>query len=279
MGLFAMSFNLLFGFSGLLSFGHAAFFGVGAYSAILLITKGITSIWLAIGFGIALAALSALIIGFFCVIRDEIFFAMLTLGFGMMLFTVAHNWRELTGGSDGISLLLIPRLYLFGLDVNLSPPTHMYYFTLFITSFGTYILWRTIKSPFGLMLTASRENKERLSFAGANVKRVRLAAFVISGSLAGVAGVLFALYNHMAAPSFLHWSFSARPVLMTILGGAEMFLGPACGAVIFFVLEQLVINITENWMIVLGSILIPVVIFFPKGILGTVTYWIQKHKK
>ncbi len=278
MGLFAMSFNLLFGYSGLLSFGQAGFFGLGAYAATLSILHGVNSVWLAMLIGMALSGVGAAVIGFLCVRRDEIFFAMLTLGFGMMIYTVAHNWRELTGGSDGLSLFVLPQVHLLGIEFSLEPPKAMYYFTLVVAAAGLIVLWRVIQSPFGLMLKASRENKDRLYFVGGNVQNIRLFAFVISGILAGLSGVLFSFFNHMAAPSFIHWSFSARPVLMTILGGSEIFFGPACGAAIFFVLEQLVTNITENWMIVLGAILIPVVIFTPKGILGTIVGWFDGRK-
>ncbi|SMC21335.1 amino acid/amide ABC transporter membrane protein 2, HAAT family [Desulfacinum hydrothermale DSM 13146] len=279
MGLFSMSFNLLFGFSGLLSFGQAGFFGIGAYTAALLIQTGFPSLWLIIFCSVLVAALFALAIGYLCVRRDEIFFAMLTLGFGMMLFTIAHNWRELTGGSDGMPLCSVPPVRLPGIEWSLFPPVHVYYFTLFWTAAGVFILWRVVRSPFGLMLTAVRENKQRLAFVGADVSRIRLAAFVIAGGLAGLAGVLFCVFNRMATPDFMHWAFSARPVLMTILGGSGVFFGPAWGAAIFFCLEQLVTAFTENWMIVLGLILIPVVIFFPQGIVGTLVQWLGDRKE
>jgi branched-chain amino acid transport system permease protein len=205
--------------------------------------------------------------------RDEIYFAMLTLGFGMMLFTVAHNWRELTGGSDGLPVFSVPPVRFMGWEFSLLSPENMYFFTLLVTFSGGLLLWKVVNSPFGLMLASARENKERLAFVGGPVQNLRLMAFVIAGSLAGLAGVLFCFFNHMATPDFMHWSFSAKPVLMTILGGAGVFLGPAVGAAIFFVLEQLITNVTENWMIFLGSVLIPVVIFFPKGIFGTLVNW------
>ena len=269
MGLFAMSYNLLFGVTGLLSFGQAALFGMGAYAAALTLLHGPESLWLAFGAGVGAAALTALVIGYLCVRRDEIFFAMLTLGFGMMVFTVAHNWRELTGGSDGLSGFGVPPLELLGLKVSLFKPRNMYFFTLAVASAGVLLLWRVVRSPFGLILRAARENKERLAFVGADVQRYRLVSFVISGTLGGLAGVLFCLFNRMATPDMMHWSFSAKPVLMTVLGGATVFFGPAFGAAAFFVLEQLTIQVTESWMFVLGLILIPVVIFFPEGILGT----------
>ncbi len=278
MALFAMSFNLLFGYTGLLSFGQGGFFGVGAYTVALLIGQGHGSLWLLLIAGIFAAAFVSLIIGYLCVRLDEIFFAMLTLGFGMMLFTIAHNWRELTGGSDGLPVFALPPLRMFTLEWSLFSPTVMYLFVLTVVCLGAAILWRVVRSPFGLMLTAVRENKERLSFVGANVRLVRLAAFVIAGGLAGLAGGLFCLFNTMATPDFMHWSFSAHPVLMTILGGAGVFFGPAFGAAVFFILEQIITHYTNNWMLFLGGILIPVVIFFPRGILGSLLYlWRRKR--
>jgi branched-chain amino acid transport system permease protein len=277
MGLFAMSFNLLLGYTGLLSFGQAGFFGVGAYAAALLILNDCSSLWLILGAGILGGGVAAAVIGYFCVKRDEIYFAMITLGFGMMLYTIAHNWIEVTGGSDGLPIYMVPPLRLGGMEITLFEPRNMYLFVLLMGLAGIILLWRVVRSPFGLILAAVRENKERLAFVGANVAVVRLASFTIAGALAGLAGGLFSLFNCMATPDFMHWSFSARPVLMTILGGSGVFLGPACGAAIFFVLEQVITNVTENWMIVLGAILIPVVIFFPRGILGTV--WARFHRE
>ncbi len=265
MGLLAMSFNLLFGGAGLLSFGQAALFGMGSYGAALVLVHGPASLGLAFLAGVGGAALVSLGVGYLCVRRDEIFFAMLTLGFGMMLYTVAHNWRELTGGSDGLSGFTVPPL--FGLSLYV--PRNMYFFTLAVVAAGVALLWRIQRSSFGLILRASRENRERLAFVGGAVARYRLAAFVVSGTLSGLAGVLFCLFNEMATPDMMHWSFSARPVLMTVLGGAGVFFGPLFGAAAFFALEQAVTSVTENWMIVLGLVLIPVVLFFPEGLLGT----------
>jgi len=279
MGLFAMSFNLLLGYTGLLSFGQAGFFGVGAYTTSLFISKGGSSLLLGLTFALAAGAATAAVIGYLCVRRDEIYFAMITLAFGMMLFTVAHNWIELTGGSDGLPLMGMPQLWFFGTKLSLFDPKIMFLFVLSVTAVSVSFLWRVVRSPFGLMLTAIRENKQRLSFVGADVQHLRLAAFVIAGALAGVSGGLFSLLNAMATPDFLHWAFSAKPVLMSILGGSGMFLGPMLGAAIFFGLEQLITSFTNNWMIFLGLILTPVVIFFPRGILGTLVEWIYKGEK
>ncbi len=278
MALFAMSFNLLFGYTGLLSFGQGGIFGVGAYTAALMLRGGIESLPAVVGAGTLAGGLIALLVGWFCVRRDEIFFAMITLAFGMMLFTVAHNWRELTGGSDGLPIMIIPPLRLAGTEVSLYDPVAMYGFVLAAVTLGALVLWRVVRSPFGLMLTAVRENKERLAFVGAHVGRVRLMAFALAGAVAGLCGVLFGLFNAMATPDFMHWGFSARPVMMTILGGSGVFFGPAFGAAVFFALEQAITEVTDNWMIILGGILIPVVIFFPRGILGTLIHWTRRRR-
>ncbi len=279
MGLLAMSFNLLFGYTGLLSFGQAGFFGVGSYAAALFLTKGGSSLTVSLAAACGAGALAALVIGYLCVRRDEIYFAMITLGFGMMLYTVAHNWFALTGGSDGLPLMNVPPLVIFGREFSLFDPVVMYFFVLSVTGACIFVLWRVVRSPFGLMLTAIRENKQRLSFVGAGVQNLRLTAFVIAGALAGMAGGLFCLFNAMATPDIMHWGFSARPVLMTIIGGSGIFLGPLFGAGIFFCLEQVITNLTENWMVFLGLILIPVVVFFPRGILGSLIDLIRTRKK
>jgi len=276
MALFALGFNLLLGFTGLLSFGQAGFFGTGAYAAALLLEHGPPSLLLALACGGLSAALAALVVGYLCVRRDEIYFAMLTLGFGMMLFTVAHNWREVTGGSDGLPVFSVPPLEVIFWEWSLFSPTVMYLFTLITVTAGTLFLWRVVHSPFGLMLASIRENKERLAFAGGPVRSLRLAAFVIAGLVSGVAGALFCLFNHMATPDIMHWSFSARPVLMTILGGAGVFLGPAFGAALFFILEHFITDVTESWMFFLGCVLVPVVVFFPRGVLGTLLHRLEK---
>lgn len=270
MGTFALGFNLLFGVTGLLSFGQAGFFGAGGYLGALVLLHGPPSLWLALLAGSGGALLLAIPIGALCVRRDEIFFAILTLGLGMMLYTVAFNWREVTGGSDGLTGFPVPPLALGFAEVSLFEPRNMYLFTLAVAAVVAAVLFRVVRSPFGLLLAAARENRERLAFVGGNVRGLRLAAFVASAAVSGLAGTLFALFTRIATPDMLHWSFSARPVLMTILGGAGTFLGPVVGAAAFFGLEHLVTRVTEDWMIVLGALLVPLVILFPRGLLGTV---------
>jgi len=259
----------LFGYTGLLSFGQAGFFGAGGYFAVLTLIHGPQSLWAALAAGLLGAALLALVIGWFCVRLDEIYFAILTLGFGMMLFTVAHNWRTVTGGSDGLGGFTVPEMSLLGFQVNLFNPKNFYLLVLFLVVLGVLLLLRVVQSPFGLLLKATRENSNRVSFVGANVRSVRLFAFVLAGALAGIGGALFALFNRIASPEMLHWSFSGKAVLMTILGGSGVFLGPAAGAAIFFVLEHVITAYTTNWMLFLGAILVVLVLAFPKGVLGS----------
>mgnify|MGYP002397636325 FL=1 len=277
LGLMAVSFNLLFGYTGLLSFGQGAFFGLGAYTAALMLQGGYGNLFLLLACGMLAGFAAALVVGFFSVKLDEIFFAMITLGFGMMFFSVAHNWLDVTGGSDGMPVFILPSLNVFGKELTFYDPTSMYYLILVIVAVGCVLLWLIVHSPFGLILTALRENKQRVSFIGGNVKRLRLVAFAVSGAFTGLAGVLFCLFNSMATPEFMHWSFSAKPVIMSIIGGSGVFLGPLFGAGIFFVLEQVIIQFTENWMFFLGIVLVPIVIFFPEGVFGTIRNKILKQ--
>jgi len=271
LGTFALGFNLLFGYAGLLSFGQAAFFGAGAYAAAFLLLHGVQSVWLVLLAGTIAAALLALPLGALAVRRDEIYFSILTLGLGMMFNAVAYNWREVTGGSDGLTGFGVPKLDLVLVEVALARPRNMYLLALAVAVLVVLLLRRIVASPFGLLLQASRENRERIAFVGGSVARLRLAAFVLSAAVSGLAGVLFAIFNRIATPDMAHWSFSARPVLMTVLGGAGTFLGPLVGAAAFYGLEQAVTAYTQNWMIVLGALLVPIVILLPKGILGTAT--------
>jgi len=279
MGLFALSFNLLLGYTGLLSFGQAAFFGVGAYTAALLIKNGIENIFLIFLLGFILSALCSAIVGYLSIRRDEIFFAMLTLGFGMLFYVIAHNWIAVTGGSDGMPVFNLPVIKFGSVQINFYTPINMYFLILIVTSIASVILYFVTRSPFGLILRGLRENKERVLFVGGNVNLFRIVAFTISGSFAGLSGILFCFLNNMATPEFMHWSFSARPVMMSIIGGTNVFWGPMIGAGIFFILEQIVIQFSENWMFFLGILLVLIVLFFPKGVSGTVSSFFSKKVK
>ncbi|GMV02663.1 MAG: ABC transporter permease [Burkholderiales bacterium] len=269
MGLFAASFNLIFGYGGMLSFGHAAFFGAGAYTSALALLHLGWPLVAVIAAAMIASALLAWLIGAFCVRLDEVYFAMLTLAFGMMVYAIVHQWRSVTNGSDGIAGFA-PGGFGFWLDLQLADPAVYYRVVLVVVAIAALVLHRITRSPFGLVLAAIRQNAERVSFCGVDVRRHRLIAFIVAGAIAGLAGALFAPFNRVANPDMVHWTQSAQPVLMTILGGAGHFLGPFFGAAIFVLLETWITTYTEHWMLFLGVVLAVLVIFFRRGIFGTI---------
>lgn len=273
MALFATSFNLLFGYTGLLSFGHAAYFGTGAYVAALLLKDLQPDFIVVLVVAPFAAGLLALVIGYLCVRLDEVYFAMLTLAFGMMVYAVFHQWRSFTGGSDGVAGFSLTGL-MPGVTLNLSNPFNYYYLTLVVTALSALALHRITVSPFGLVLRAIRENTQRVAFTGIPVYRYRLYAFALSGFFSGLAGALFAPFNRVAVPEMVHWTQSAEPVLMTILGGSQYFLGPLLGSAVFLALEHWITTYTDEWMIYLGGILALMVVFMPRGIIGVLDRWI-----
>lgn len=267
LGLFAASFNLVFGYTGMLSFGHAAFFGMGTYTtAMLLLHLQAPLVWALLASMLA-GMLLAAVIGAFCVRLSEVYFAMLTLAFGMMVFSVAHQWRSVTNGSDGITGFRVGALGL-GLEVPLANPLVYYYVVLCVVLIAAAVLYLITRSPFGLMLRAISENPERVAFCGINERRYRHIAFTVAGLFAGLAGALYAPLNRVASPDLIHWSQSAEPVLMTILGGSAYFLGPFFGALVFVLLETWITSFTDHWMLFLGVILALMVMFFRRGLLG-----------
>jgi branched-chain amino acid transport system permease protein len=279
MALFALSFNLLFGYTGLLSFGHAAYFSIGAYTTGLFLSHVSPSLLLAFSVAIAFSVLAAFIIGFFCVRLDEIYFAMLTLAFGMMVHTILWKWDGLTGGADGLVGIPRPKLNILLATIEFSSISSYYYLTLVVVGISVFILWIISQSPFGLVLKSIRENHERVEFLGISMKRYRLGSFVISGLFCGVAGALFAPFERSIAPDIAFWTKSAEPVFMSLLGGTKVFFGPAVGATIFMYLREIISGYTELWMIYLGTILIAFVIFLPGGILGFIFDKLQSGRK
>ncbi len=300
MGLFALSFNLLFGYTGLLSFGHAAYFATGAYVCAYLIKISIPFI-LAVPAGVIGALVVAAVLGYFSVRLDEIYFAMLTLAFGMMVFTIVFQWREVTGGSDGITAVSPTDLGIPGLVVKINGFANYYYLCLVVFLVAAYCLWRIVRSPFGELLQASRENADRLIFIGIDLRRLRWTAFTIAGLFAGLAGALWAPFQRVANPEMAHWTFSAVPVLMTILGGARSFAGPLIGATVFLLLEHVIQSnqryfwqwlaswpifppsLAERqldlWNFFLGLLLIPLIIGFRGGLIAYIDKTIAMFNK
>ena len=258
--LFALSLNLLIGYAGNVSFGHAAYFAIGGYSCAILVT---TCEWpLACGFlaAVAFSGAAALGIGFFCVRLSDIYFAMLTLAFAMLVWSVAFKWRALTGGDDGFVGVRLPAM--------LESRVVFFYFALAVVSVSTALLWVVCHSAFGRTLVAVRENPVRAAFVGVDTRRMRLAAFVIAGTFAGAAGALFALYNRGIYTESAFWTESAQVLIMVLLGGIHSFFGPAAGALVLYLLEVTINQYTQYWPAVLGGILLAIVMFFPEGLAG-----------
>jgi len=268
LGLFAAGFNIVFGYTGMLSLGHAAFFGFGAYvTAMLLLHLQLPLLPALVASAIG-SGLLALVIGFFCVRLTDVYFTMLTLAFGMMVFAIAQQWRSVTNGSDGITGFPLTEFGL-GLDLMLGNPVVFFHMTLVVVVLAGAVLYVITRSPFGLVLKAMAENPERVAFTGIPVRRYRLYSFILSGVFSGLAGGLFAPFTRVASPEMLHWSQSAEPVLMSILGGSATFLGPFIGSAIFVLLETWITSFTDRWMLFLGIALALMVMFLRRGLFGT----------
>jgi branched-chain amino acid transport system permease protein len=269
--LMAVAFNLLLGTTGLLSFGQAAFFGVGAYTVGLLLTKGGLGTLPALALAPVVAAVAAGIIGFFCVRLSGVHFAMLTLAFGQLIFTVVFKWYGLTGGDNGIQGIPVTPIPLGGLGaLDLGSNRAMYYFVLVVVGLSVELLRRFRSSPFGATLKAIRENGQRASFLGLNIHLYQWTAFVVAGAFTGLAGGLFAMMEKAISPEITHWSKSAEPVFMTIIGGIYTFAGPAVGAVVYVILNSYLVAWTEKWALVLGLVLLTLVLLLPGGVVGFV---------
>lgn len=265
MALFAMSYNLLLGEAGLVSFGHAAFFGIGGYAYALLATKTDLPLILPLALSPVVSGLIALIVGYFCVRLHGILFSMLTLAFGQVLYTVVFQWYSFTGGDNGIVGLPSPSI--------LRSMANDYVFVLMTVGASIFILWRLTRSPFGQALRLMRENRERAGFIGIEVRRYRLAVFTIAGFFAGLAGLLFALLDRQVFPDTMHWAQTAEVLVMTLLGGIFTFFGPAVGAAIVTLLRYWIVTYTIYWMLLLGLVLLMSVLFFPNGIVGHLQGW------
>lgn len=258
--LFALSFNLIYGYMGQLTFGHAAFFGVGAYATALFLRKAGFPYYLAFILSIPATTFVAMIIGYFCSRVVQWFFSILTLAFGQLLFVVASKWYNLTAGDDGIQSVFPPSAII--------STTRYYFFSLIVAAISGYILWRITTSPFGYTLLSIRDNPQRSESIGINVRRYRWMAFVLGGIFAGIAGNLFVTFNWAVAPTDLEWTKSAEPVVMTLLGGQHFFAGPIIGAAIFTFLQFYVGKFTLYWALVTGIVLLLVVRFMPGGMVG-----------
>jgi branched-chain amino acid transport system permease protein len=295
--LFATAFNLLYGYTGLLSFGHAMFVAVAGYAVALTVTDlspmlGIPGMFggasplatwfLALIIGALAATILAVFIGYLSVRLEEIYFAIITLSFSMAIYVVVLQdtigsllGQEITNGSDGLTFIM-GRVELFGLQfrlVDILNPLAYYFLTLGVVTVAMFALWRIVRSPFGMICLAIRENPERAESLGIDVRRHRWVAFIISGAFSGLAGaLLIPLYTNVN-PQYAYWTFSALPVIMTVIGGPYAFLGPAIGAFTHEYLREFIRQyptLEANWQISLGVLLLVVVLFFNNGVAGGV---------
>ncbi len=275
--LLAISLNFLIGFTGLVSLGHAVYLGVGAYAFALLTKNVYPSMWAGLIAAGASCALLAWFMGVFCVRLAGLYFAMLTLAFSQVVYTVAYYWRDVTGGDDGMLGIPKPEIGIPGaFSISLESFTNFYYFVLIIVAALIFLAWKIANSPFGRVLQAIRENPERVEFIGLPVHRYKLFAFIIAGTLGGFAGGLYSTFQGYISPDLLYWTQSGEIVLMTILGGMYSFLGPAFGAGMLLFIRDTVLNFMEYWRIVVGGILVLLVLFLPGGILGFFEGWISR---
>lgn len=258
--LLAVSVNLLIGYGGMISMGHAAFFAIGGYTAGLLLSK--TGIgWLpSMLIAPVVAAIAAAIIGYFCIRVTHAYFIMLTMAFGQLVYTLVWKWRDYTNGDDGL--------------IGISPPSFLldalsyYYFTLGIVLICLVLMRWICESPFGAALKAIRDNASRSKSIGINVARFQLVAFIFAGFFAGIAGALYVFHNRAIFPLSAHWSTSTEIMLMAVVGGANYFAGPILGAVLIKTLGFVLPRMTEYWLFLLGSIVLIISFLMPQGLIA-----------
>jgi len=271
MGLAAMALNFLLGFTGTLSFGHAAYFGIGAYGAGMTLKYLAPSTGLGMLIGVAAGTLAAALIGALIVRLRGVYFAMVTIAFGQVFYFIAFRWNTVTGGDDGLTGWRRLPLDLAGIRLDIqNHDTAFYYLALACFALSAGAMALLLSSPFGRTLQAIRENERRARFLGIAVERHLWLSFVISCAFVSLAGTLYALLNNFTDPRALRWDMSGNFVIMAVLGGMRSFWGPLVGAAVFVVLQDYVSSHTENWMSVVGLIFVLVVLFFPRGVLGLV---------
>jgi branched-chain amino acid transport system permease protein len=270
-GIVLLGLNLLFGYTGLVSFGHALFIGIGAYTAAFLTgVFKIRSLELILVVAAAMAAIVAMPVASFCVRYVKIYFGMLTLAFGMVFYTILLKFYRFTGGDEGLP---VARPFLLGRNLDAMPKVDYlvgpyYYYALAVLVLGTLVMWRIVRSPFGLALKTIRDNPAKAETLGISVARYRWSAFVISAVYAGVGGALLAPPTGNVDPTLAYWTHSGNIVFMTLLGGFATFFGPLVGAFVFIYLQDWVMSVVPYWRLVFGAILAALVIFAPGGLTG-----------
>ena len=269
LGLAAMSLNFLLGFTGVLSFGHAAWFGLGAYGCGMILKFIVLSTPLAVLAGTLLGGVMGGLLGALIVRRRGVYFAMVTIAFGQVFYYTAFQWSSVTGGDDGLRPFYRQPLHLGFATVDiLNNATSFYYFVLLCFALAVAAMAFILRSPFGRTMLAIRENERRARYLGIPIELHIWIAFTLSCFFVAYAGSLYALVNNFADPKGLHYSQSGDFVIMAVMGGMRSFWGPLLGAVVFVVLQDYLSSVTINWQIYIGFMFVVVVLFFPRGLLG-----------
>jgi branched-chain amino acid transport system permease protein len=264
--LFAAALDLALGYGGLVSFGHAGFFGVGAYAAALTLRHLANSFWLALALGVLAAAALAALVGYFAVHSRGVYLAMLTFAFAQLFYEVAIKWTSVTGGSDGLPGAARPRLGYGPWLLDLADRQHAYWLVLAFVAGGYLVARRIVGSPFGRALVAIRESEQRAAAIGIDVDRHRRLTLAISGGLSGLAGVLFAIHQNFVSPELLFFALSGEVVVITLLGGLGTLYGSLVGAAIAVGSKELLSTWTDNWLVFLGALYVLCVMCFPQGL-------------
>lgn len=275
LGLFAVSLNLLVGYSGLLSFGHAVFYAIGAYSFCLFLRGGSMGIPAAALASLGIAAGAAVLIGAVCIRLTKVYFAFLTLAFQMLCFSLIVAWGDLTGGEQGL-VGGVPRPVFLGVD--LTRPAHYFVFNVVVFVVCLAIMRQIVRSPFGAAMRMVRDNPQRALFLGVDIQRVKLAAFVIASVFSAIAGMLMSLYVSGAYPNFAHWTMSGEGLFMIMLGGMSVFLGPAIGAAFLLVLDSLINAHTSHHGLVLGAAILLTALGLRKGLVDFVVDALDRRR-
>lgn len=276
-GLFAVGFNLLFGYTGMLSFGHAAFLGTGSYLTGMAIVHLQLPWLLALAIGVVAATLVGALVGFLATRSRGIYFAMVTLALGQIVYYAFYKAEKWTGGENGLRGVKVAAVELGGWRLDFTQPTTKYYVIYVFVALALWLVSRILASPFGAVMEAIRENEKRAAACGYDVARSKLLVFVLSAGLCGLAGGLRALHLSVVPVDSLHYLQSGQAVMMCLLGGMGTFFGPFVGAAVFLYLEDVVTGMTRYWMAVVGAIFMLFVLFFPRGIWGTLVHRIERR--
>lgn len=268
LGLLATSLNFALGYGGIYQFHHCVFYGAGAYGTALVLAKTGVSPWIGFAVGPIVAAILSFIMGLICIRLSKLYFGMLQISLGSLVWAIIYRWRSFTGGEDGIHGIPLPDIIASGMG--------SYYFTLIVSGICFLLIFTILKSPFGSVLQGVRDNPVRSEMIGVNVRRHQLAALVISGFFAGIAGVLFVVVDNSVFPDMMFWTLSMEVMIMCLLGGWLTFLGPLVGAGLIVVIRTVISGYTEYWSLFLGIILMLIIFFLPDGVLG---YFTKKFTK